>query len=172
MDRVESEQKYYLEDGRLAEKHVVDDGKTRVTEIYEEIEKPKKLSQRIVEKLEPTVCERTVETVDEDGSVIESTTEVVEPQPLVAKKESSLTREDVSAMIADSISAVVDAVRNEHHGGEMVTSFNAGAIIGERLQPKKKKNILDWVLLGVIVVEVAVLGYLLWPSIQQLIQQV
>ena len=172
MDRVESEQKYYLEDGRKAEKHVIDDGKTRVTEIYEEPEKPKKLSQRIVEKLEPTVCERTVETVDEDGHVIDSRTEIVETSNMV-EIERSLTREDVSHMITEAISAVVDAVREENHGGQTITSFNAGAIIGERcsrsLQPKKIK-ILDWALWAIVIGEIAVLAYLLWPTLQKLAQ--
>lgn len=106
---------FLLEDGRKAEKVEVDQGKTKVTEIYVEPKPPqKKLAKRITEKY--CVCEREIETIDEvtgqvvekvvekvlDGQVFSSDSEAVEKSPmqsLVEKKLSEKRNLSTSSMV-------------------------------------------------------------------------
>jgi len=164
MDRVETEQKYYLEDGRMAEKHVVDTGKTRVTEIYEEVEKPKSLSQRVTEKLRPAVYERKIETIDENGDVVDVRIETVESEALVPQPVEHMTREEMVSVVSELIDAV-----NSGDEERIVTSYQA--VVGERVATTKptKNKILDWTLYGVIAAELVGLGYLLWPKLLGLV---
>jgi len=104
-----SDSEFLFEDGRKAEKIEIDQGKTRVTEIYVEPKPEKKLAQRITEKY--CVCEREIETIDEvtgeivsrvvekvsDNAVVESVDQVKSPmqvlveEKLMSKKPSLLT---------------------------------------------------------------------------------
>lgn len=60
---------FVYDDGRKAEKVEIDQGKTKITEIYVEPKTEKKLAQRITEKY--CVCEREIETIDENtGEVV------------------------------------------------------------------------------------------------------
>jgi hypothetical protein len=62
---------YILDDGRKAERVENNpDSMTKVTEVYVEPKQRKRLSQRITEKF--CVCEREVETIDEDtGEIVD-----------------------------------------------------------------------------------------------------
>jgi hypothetical protein len=67
---------FVYEDGRKAEKIEIDQGKTKVTEIYVEPKTEKKLAQRITEKY--CVCEREIETIDENtGEIVSKVIEKV-----------------------------------------------------------------------------------------------
>jgi hypothetical protein len=67
---------FVYEDGRKAEKVEIDQGKTKVTEIYVEPKTEKKLAQRITEKY--CVCEREIETIDENtGEIVSKVIEKV-----------------------------------------------------------------------------------------------
>ena len=165
MDRVTTEQKYYLEDGRKAEKRVTDDGMTRVTEVYEESDRPQKLSRRVTEKLKPVVCERTVETLDEYGAVIDSVTKTIRP-PSLKKAESYLTKEDISALISETASVVIEIIRAENRPTVSGLGVESQYGIDPIERPIKKNKIIDWALGLVIVGEMAVLIYLMWPTIQ------
>lgn len=105
---------FLFEDGRKAEKVEMDQGKTKVTEIYVEPKPPqKKLAKRITEKY--CVCEREIETIDEttgqvvekvvekvlDGQVLSSDSDVEKSpmQSLVEKKLSEKRKVPVSTMV-------------------------------------------------------------------------
>lgn len=66
---------YTLDDGRKAERVENNlDPMTKVTEVYVEPKQTKRLSQRITERF--CVCEREVETIDEDsGEVVDRVVE-------------------------------------------------------------------------------------------------
>jgi hypothetical protein len=78
-------EKYSLHDGRRAERRVFEtkdsnDGAAEiVTEIYVEEERPLRLSERVLEKKKPFVYERVIETVDQDGNIVEQKTESTDP---------------------------------------------------------------------------------------------
>lgn len=79
---------FVFDDGRKAEKVEIDQGKTKVIEIYVEPKPEKKLAQRITEKY--CVCEREIETLDEaTGEVLNRVVEKVSDGNIV----SSLQRE-------------------------------------------------------------------------------
>lgn len=67
---------FVYDDGRKAEKVEIDQGKTKITEIYVEPKTEKKLAQRITEKY--CVCEREIETIDENtGEIVSKVIEKV-----------------------------------------------------------------------------------------------
>lgn len=79
-DKLHKIEKWTLEDGRRAERHVKDSGEERVIELHVEDERPLRLQQRIVEKTKPFVYEREIEVVDKSGNVVEKKVESVEPK--------------------------------------------------------------------------------------------
>jgi len=80
---------FLFEDGRKAEKVEIDQGKTKITEIYVDPKPPqKKLAQRITEKY--CVCEREIETIDENtGEVVSKVVEKVVDGQVQAASEIS-----------------------------------------------------------------------------------
>lgn len=88
---------FLLEDGRKAEKVEIDQGKVKVTEIYVEPKQDKKLSQRITEKY--CVCERQIETIDENtGEVVSTIIEKVSGDDVTVS--SSLSQEKSPMQLA------------------------------------------------------------------------
>jgi hypothetical protein len=81
---VEQRKEFLWEDGRRAERVVVDDNEcdgTRVTEVYVEPAVEKKLAQRVIERRKPIVYEREIETIDEHtGEVVDKVVEATEPR--------------------------------------------------------------------------------------------
>lgn len=69
----------HMADGRLAERHVSDDGETRVVEIHAEPKRSKHLEHRVIEKRKPFVYERTTHEVDPDsGEIVKEVVEALD----------------------------------------------------------------------------------------------
>jgi hypothetical protein len=103
---------FVFEDGRKAEKIEIDQGKTKVTEIYVEPKPEKKLAQRITEKY--CVCERLIETLDEaTGEVVNSVVEqvsegsVVSSSPIEKSSVETLVEERINNKPKISLSSVL-----------------------------------------------------------------
>ena len=107
---------YTLDDGRKAEKvENTPDSMTKVTEVYVEPKKKMRLSQRITEKF--CVCEREVETIDEDtGEVVDRVVE-------------SLCGQGEVSVSAGPKSSVQMAVENKIKKGASKTALVFGAIV-------------------------------------------
>lgn len=73
-------EKWTLDDGRRAERHVKETSEERVIELHVEDERPLRLQQRVVEKSKPFVYEREIEVVDKQGNVVEKKVESIEPK--------------------------------------------------------------------------------------------
>ena len=71
-------EEFAFEDGRKAEKIELDQGKTKVIEIYVEPKPEKKLAKRITEKY--CVCEREIETIDENNTALQNELEFQKEQ--------------------------------------------------------------------------------------------
>jgi hypothetical protein len=111
---------FLYEDGRKAEKVEIDQGKTKITEIYVEPKPEKKLAQRITEKY--CVCEREIEVIDEntgevvdkiiekvsDGEVVQSLKNYEEKSPMQMAVEEKLNKNklSVSSMILVGVIAL------------------------------------------------------------------
>lgn len=75
----EKVEKILLEDGRRAERHVNESDTERVVELHVEAERPLHLQQRLVERKKPIIYERTIETMDDKGQILERKVESLEP---------------------------------------------------------------------------------------------
>jgi len=181
-----------LEDGRHAERHVTDDGETRVVELHAEPKRDKLLEKRIVEKRRNVICERTIESVDPStGEVVEQLVESIDPPESrmqlvkhIALEQQGVSalgvkKEDCSVTREELIDAVVSAVRaiKEHENVEppqqpapkavkaqSVPQVSAyQELVGERvLQSQQKTPAMNLTLLMIIAAQVAALAYIMF----------
>lgn len=122
---------FIFDDGRKAEKVEIDQGKTRVVEIYVEPKPEKKLAQRITEKY--CVCEREIETIDElTGEVVDR---------VVEKVSDGLV-----------ISSCQDKVLENKSPMEM--------LVEEKINEKKPLSLITISLISVIVIQLLGLAYM------------
>lgn len=95
-------EEFIFNDGRKAEKIEVDQGKTKVIEIYVEPKPEKKLAQRITEKY--CVCEREIETLDElTGEVIDKVVEKVSDGVVLESKSTTESAESLEKVVERKI---------------------------------------------------------------------
>jgi hypothetical protein len=141
-------EKFVLEDGRKAEKTVVEkvinkDEVERVIEVKAEEIFPLKTQQRIVEKIKSFVCERRIETIDQKtGNVIDVKVETFSSPDQVSGVETSIQSHVKEEKKLNSLGAINEVVENETN--------------------KKSFNMKDVVLTVVIVAQVLGLAYLLF----------
>ncbi len=189
-------EKYSLHDGRRAERRVFEtkDGNEAevVTEIYVEEERPLRLSERVLEKKRPFVYERVIETVDQDGNIVEQKTESTDPVTrmhlvdhigLAANDvhaqsysdddcDCNVTKEEmIEAIIAgvraarsDDHQHVAPPVRREARPSGEIRSLGLAETIAERQgdAPQAEYSTTDKVLIGVIAAMVVGLVYVIF----------
>lgn len=112
-------------DGRKAEKVEVDNGKTRVTEIYVEPKPEKKLAQRIIEKY--CVCEREIEIIDEiTGEVVDKIIEkVTDGQVVESMKDPSQNKSPMQMFVEEKLNKSSMSVSNMVLGGVVLAQLLA-----------------------------------------------
>ena len=151
-------EQFCLEDGRQAERHTSVTGECdelKVVEVYAEDVRPKKLVQRVKEKTRPVIVERTIETIDSSGEVVERKVEAVEPEVQmelrrhIVKDDSALDKpEELPCTAPDEPLPPLAAMPKR------VSVFNAAA---ERAgAPDKKAQV--WTVVGVAVIAAQVAG--------------
>lgn len=155
---VEQRKEFLWEDGRRAERVVVDDNEcdgVRVTEVYVEPTVEKKLAQRVIERRKPIVYEREIETIDEvTGEVVDKVVEATEPRAAmhvieryvpesvgaqsVVKGQSddedcdcNVTREELREDIKDAVLALAKVVGKNGNGNGNGHGFHAQAVAPE-----------------------------------------
>lgn len=106
MDELRIE-KLSMEDGRQAERHIKEEGycedeQKRVIDLYVEPERPKRLAKRITEQRRPCVVRREIETVDENGDVIDRKIESIDPEDKMRLVEHIATYGDTPELAAQS----------------------------------------------------------------------
>lgn len=103
MDDNQRVEKWTLDDGRRAERRVMEQkseaGQSeRVIELHVEDERPLRLQQRVIEKTKPFIYERKVETLDpKTGTVVDQKVESIEPRTQMQLVEHISTNNSVSA---------------------------------------------------------------------------
>jgi len=96
-------EEFAFEDGRKAEKIELDQGKTKVIEIYVEPKPEKKLAKRITEKY--CVCEREIETIDENtGEIINKVIEKVSGDDTSTFEEAPVGKSSMEKLVEEKIS--------------------------------------------------------------------
>jgi hypothetical protein len=182
MDDFKSE-KWTLEDGRRAERRVVENklenGQSeRVIELHVEDERPLRLQQRVIEKTKPIVFERRTEIVDpQNGSVLEQKVESIEPKVKMqlvdhivknnqvdaqsVPSESNVLKEEMVDTLVAAIKAKLDSqsVQNPNFSGKLKT-FGLADEVAERVQNKFSTK--DMLLMGVVAAQIIGLIYILF----------
>lgn len=151
-------EKFILEDGRKAEKSIVENKineseKEIITEIRSEETRPLKAQKRIIEKVKPFIYERVVETIDQNtGEVLERTVEDV-----ITPTENNYTKEEI-------IKTIINALKDKEH-----SKLKSLGIIEEiekqeeeEASKENKFSIKDISLMTIIIAQILGLIYLLF----------
>lgn len=135
-------EKWTLEDGRRAERHIKEIGDERIIELHIEELRPMRLQQRITEKVKPFVYEREIEMVDSDGNVVEKKVEAIEPKV-------QLQLVDHIAVASKPVN-VLSSVKEEVKSVNGVKSFGLAEEIAKQDKVVKNNGMTDKILMGVI----------------------
>lgn len=157
-------EKWTLDDGRRAEKTTT--GKQvnelefeRVIEISVEEERTLNLQKRITEKTRPFVYERTIETINATGEVVDKVVESIDPEVnlklVQLNNDSYVTKNEMIETIVEAIKSSKDlpvsaCQINTRGAAEEISNLK---VVGY--------SVKDIVLTLVIVLQVAFLAYLL-----------
>jgi hypothetical protein len=182
-------EKWNLEDGRRAERRVVDqkdaDGQgERIIEVHVEDERPLRLQQRVIEKTKPVLYERKFETIDiKTGQVIEQKIESLErnvPMQIVdhiaVNNVSSQGKNDSDKHVTkqEMIDAIVAAIKTNRECSAAAHSARKNDVkkvqslgLAEEIEkisiPQKDgSSLMDKILFVVIAAQVVGLGYILF----------
>lgn len=160
-------EKWTLDDGRRAERHVKETSEERVIELHVEDERPLRLQQRVVEKSKPFVYEREIEVVDKQGNVIEKKVESIDCNCHITKEEMVDTiisaikaSRSMDAQVA-SLSHEVDEEKPRNINGIHSLGL-AEEIANKENAAASGDNMTDKVLMGAIALLVIGLAYMLF----------
>jgi len=192
MDENVKVEKWTLEDGRRAEKRIIENkdanGQSqKVIELHVEDERPLRLQQRIVEKAKPMIYEREVQTIDPaSGNVVEQKTESIEPkvqmhvvEHIVAKGVRAQSHGSChkSSNKDEIVNAVLEALKQKNNSNcphknetskaapskQVVNSLGLAEEFEKLTAPQKDgMSLMDKILLVVIAAQVVGLGYILF----------
>lgn len=188
MDEQLKVEKWTLEDGRRAERRVVEtkdangEGQ-RVIEVHVEDVRPLRLQQRVVEKTKPVIYERKYETVDPiTGAVIEQKVECLEPrvpmqivEHIVSEQATYVDDESRFLTKKDFVQMLASLKTKEKHeckakdanpkvdAPKKVQSLGLAEEFEKMSQPQSDgMSMMDKVLLCVIAVQVVGLAYIIF----------
>jgi hypothetical protein len=174
-------EKFTLEDGRMAERHItLNPAGEKVVEVFVQEKLPLKLEKRITEKKKEVVHEQKVETI-KDGEVVEVKVLSTEPnvkmelREHIAKTDKSeigalnyATKKDLIDVVTQAVVAGVAAAKPQQVAVQQPAPapkplFRAQSVVEENVAAKKKNDAL-WI--GVMVIaliaQVGFFGYLLF----------
>lgn len=153
-------EKILLEDGRRAERHINETETEKVVELHVESERPLHIQQRLIERKKPIIYERTIETLDETGQIIDRKVESLEPNVQMelrshiartsVNNEKSITKDDLQQALTEVLK-----VKNN----ELPTPV--------KLCNPVQENALSWstmAIWGVILVEIAAIAWVWFAS--------
>lgn len=174
-------EKFTLEDGRMAERHItLNDSGEKVVEVFVQEKLPLKLEKRVTEKKKEVVHEQKIETI-KDGEVVD--VKVLSTEPVVkmelrehiavaGKTEigalNYATKKELIDLVTQAVVAGVIASKPAPSASAPTTTapkplFRAQSVVEENVAAKKKNDGL-WigVMVVALVAQVAFFGYLLF----------
>lgn len=145
-------EKWTLDDGRRAERHVKETSEERVIELHVEDERPLRLQQRVIEKSKPFVYEREIEVVDKEGNVVEKKVEAIEPKVQMHLVEHLTTANTVAAQSVkedcdchitkeEMVDTIISAIKASRSMDAQVASLSTDEDEDEEEKPRKKKKV-------------------------------
>lgn len=182
-------EKFSLEDGRIAERHIsTNEHGEKVIEVYVEEKRPLKLEKRVTEKRKEVLAEQRIETVV-DGNVVDVKVNSIEPQVNMQLREhiavaddtlhasNYVSKKELGPVVTDAVVAGVAALlesgalnaRPEPRAtksfvpkSQQPAVFKAQAEVEERVEEKKKQDMVTIAVMAVIVVaQLAFFGYIM-----------
>lgn len=170
-------EKWILDDGRRAEKRVIETINTdkmeseKVVELHMEDEKPLKLKQRVIEKTKPFIYERKIETIDAQGNVVDLKIETVEPKVNLQFVDHIVAGGSASAQSVGGISKdeIVEMVKEAMkstgpcHASVCSRKLKSKGVVDEvenKIEKDNQPSIMDKVLIVVIAAQMIGLAYL------------
>lgn len=180
MDKTNKIERFTLEDGRKAERHIsTNESGEKVIEIFVEEQRPLKLEKRITEKRKEILAEQKVETI-QNGEIVDVQSSSVDPhvkmqlREHIAKADNAelhscgyVSKKELGPVVADAVVAGISALLEkndtvkEHSFKATAPVVKAQNIVEERVEQQKKNDLITYIVLGVIViVQVAVFGFL------------
>lgn len=173
-------EKFTLEDGRMAERHItLNPAGEKVVEVFVQEKLPLKLEKRITEKKKEVVHEQKVETI-KDGEVVEVKVLSTEPNVKMELREhiaktdkdqigalNYATKKDLIDVVTQAVVAGVAAAKPQPVAVQQPAApkplFRAQSVVEDNVAAKKKNDAI-WI--GVMVIaliaQVAFFGYLLF----------
>ena len=163
----------FLEDGRRAEKRIVENpiddcASEIVTETYEEKPLPKYLTQRIIETKKPMVVQRETHILGEDGqTVVETRKESLEPDYKLCVREVVQTPPTPTVdapTVQDTVKQAVAEALNERDAAKKGIrgenpSRSARYALGEVVENPKKLTIWDLTGIAIILAQAGAVIY-------------
>lgn len=175
-------EKFTLEDGRMAERHITinDDGE-KVVEVFVQEKLPLKLEKRVTEKKKEVVHEQKIETI-KDGEVVEVKVLSTEPSVKMELREhigkadnnqigtlNYATKKDLIEVVTQAVVAGVAASKPQVVIQQPAAQpapkplFRAQSVVEENVAAKKKSDGLQiGIMVVALIAQVAFFGYLLF----------
>jgi hypothetical protein len=174
-------EKFTLEDGRMAERHItLNPAGEKVVEVFVQEKLPLKLEKRITEKKKEIVHEQKIETI-KDGEVVEVKVLSTEPNVKMELREhiaktdkdqigaiNYVTKKELIDVVTQAVVAGVTAAKPQPVAQQPVAQkpaplFRAQSIVEENVAAKKRNDAI-WIGVMVIalVAQVAFFSYLLF----------
>jgi hypothetical protein len=151
-------EKWTMEDGRKAEKTVVEkklenEEVERVIEIKIENERPLSVQQRIVERYKPFVYERKIETIDPDtGKVIDVKIESSTEETCAQQSDSENSTEKDYVTRKEMVDAIVNAIKSSKDNKTKECKINSLGLVQEISSGNNNKYDLKNIFLSCLVV--------------------
>jgi hypothetical protein len=167
-------EKITLEDGRLAERHTSTGANgEKIVEVFEEAKRPVSLKKRVVEIEKKVLAEKRVETIGEDGQIVDVKVHSIEAPKLELREHIGVAENhELNALSyaknKDVVSAVVAGIETAfaQHNNRMTAQSvivtkaqQAEMEIAGRVADKSSNNLVYWACGGIILVNVAVSVY-------------
>lgn len=170
-------EKFVMEDGRQAERHITMDGDKKVVEVHVEPTRPKNLAHRVVEKSANVVVKREIETIDETtGEVVDKKVESMDPADKmqlvdhivaapyltaqsVEESNCYITKQDLEKMASEMASQTKEAIlaatkvmaKYQEARDPKLSAMQIA--VGEKVEAEKdNKNTTNWLLIGIALI--------------------
>lgn len=190
MDTSKKVERFTLEDGRIAERHIShNEAGEKVIEVFVEEKRPLKLEKRITEKRKEILAEQKVETI-KDGEIVDVKLNAVDPHVKLQVREHIATadnaelhslgyvsKKELGPVVADAVVAGISALMEKQaetkraplfsfsapaQAAPQPTALKAQTVVEQNVEQKKKSDVIAMIVMSVIiVVQLAFFGYIM-----------
>lgn len=182
MDTSKKVERFTLEDGRIAERHIShNEAGEKVIEVFVEERKPLKLEKRITEKRKEILAEQKVETI-KDGEIVDVKLNTVDGHTKLQLREhigtadnaelhslGYVSKKELGPVVADAVVAGISALMEKQAEQKRSPLFSwpasaqsaapavqpalkAQTVVEQNVEQKKKGDVIAMIVMSVIIV--------------------